>query len=89
MNMKVVMLYRPNSESARKVEEFAHDLEHQHQAKIELVSLDTRAGASAASLYGVMQNPAILVLGNDGRLIREWQGSNLPLKNEVSYYMHQ
>ena len=83
------MLYRPNSESARKVEEFAHDLEHQHKARIDLVSLDTRDGSSTASLYDVMQNPAILVLGNDGRLIKDWQGSTMPLMSEVSYYTHQ
>ena len=71
--MKVVMLYRPNSEYSRRVEDFAHDLERQYQARIDLVSLDTRDGVSTASLYDIMQNPAVLVLGNDGQLIKEWQ----------------
>lgn len=84
--MKVVMLYRPNTEYSRKVEEFAHDLEREHQARIDLQSLDTRDGSSLASLYDVMQYPAILVLSDDGSLLREWQGTNLPLKSEVSYY---
>ena len=87
--MKVVVLYRPNSEYARRVENFAHDVERQYQARIDLVSLDTRDGSSTASLYDIMQNPAVLVLGNDGRLIQQWQGGQLPLMNEISYYAHQ
>jgi thioredoxin-like negative regulator of GroEL len=87
--MKVVLLYRPNSEYSRSVEEFARELERQYQARIDLVSLDTRDGASTASLYDVMQNPAVLVLANDGQLVQQWQGGNLPLMNEISYYTHQ
>lgn len=88
MFMKVVVLYRPNSEYARRVEDFAKELERQYQARIDLLSLDTRDGASTASLYDVMQNPAILVLANDGQLVKDWQGGNMPLMNEISYYTH-
>lgn len=82
------MLYRPNSEYSRPFEDFARDLERDHQARIDLVSLDTRDGSSTASLYDIMQYPAILVLREDGQLVKEWQGSSLPLKNEVSMYTH-
>lgn len=85
--MKVVVLYRPNSEFSRQVEDFARDLEREYRARIDLVNIDSRDGSSTASLYDVMQNPAVLVLGNDGQLVKEWQGSNsLPLKSEISYY---
>jgi thioredoxin-like negative regulator of GroEL len=86
--MKVVVLYRPNSETSRSVEDFVKELEKEHKARVDLVSLDTRDGSSTASLYDVMQNPAILVLANDGQLVKDWQGKSLPLKNEVSYYTH-
>ena len=83
----MVVLYRPNSEHARKVEEFVRDFSHDDRSrKIELVSLDTRDGASTASLYDVMQYPAILALANDGRVIKEWEGDMLPLRTEVAYY---
>lgn len=89
MLMKVVVLYRPNSEFSRKVEDFAHDLEREYQARIDLVNIDSRDGSSTASLYDIMQNPAVLVLGNDGQLIKEWQGGDrLPLKGDISYYTH-
>ena len=85
--MKLVVLYRPNSEHARKVEEFARDFSHSHaNKKLELVSLDTRDGASTATLYDVMQYPAVLVLKDDGQILKEWEGEMLPLINEVAYY---
>lgn len=82
------MLYRPGTEYSRPVEDFARDLEREYQARIDLVSLDTRDGSSTASLYDIMQYPAILVLRDDGQLVKDWQGGNLPLKNEVSMYTH-
>ena len=82
------MLYRPGSEYSRPVEDFARDLEREYQARIDLVSLDTRDGSSTASLYDIMQYPAILVLRDDGQLVKDWQGGTLPMKNEVSMYTH-
>lgn len=84
--MRVVVLYRPNSEHSRWVEAFAQDLEKQFQASIDLLSLDTREGVSTASLYDVVQHPAVLVLGNDGQLVRDWQGNTWPLMSEITYY---
>ena len=80
-------MYRPNSDHARKVEDFARDYTRSHHnQKLELVSLNTRDGASTASLYDVMQYPAVLALSNDGQLVREWEGDMLPLQSEVAYY---
>lgn len=84
--MKVIVLYRPNSEFSRVVEEFSHDFERRYTRKIELVSLDTRDGAATATLYDITQYPAILAIRDDGQLLKEWQGGVMPLMNEVSYY---
>lgn len=84
------MLYRPNSDHARVVEEFAKDFSKHHTGgKLNLVDLNTRDGSSTASLYDVMQYPAVLALTDDGQLIKEWEGERLPLMNEVAYYSHQ
>lgn len=88
----MVVLYRPNSEHARTVEEFVDTLKRRSGTaddKIEMVSLDTRDGSATASLYDVVQYPAILALQNDGRLLKDWQGSTMPLVNEVSSYTHE
>lgn len=87
MSMKVLFLYRPNSEHARTVEDFARDFSRSHgDARIELVSVDTRDGVSTATLYDIVQYPALLALTNDGQLLKEWQGEALPLMNELAYY---
>lgn len=85
--MKVVILYRPNSEHGRLVEAFAHDFTRAHPTrKVELLNIDTKEGSALASLYDMMQLPAILALAQDGQLLNSWQGEQLPLMNEVAYY---
>ncbi len=90
MHMKVLILYRPNSEHATTVESFVRDFEHQHDVgnKIELMSVNTREGAATASLYDVWQYPSIMVLGDDGRMLNMWQGEQLPLMDEIAAYAY-
>lgn len=89
--MKVLVLYRPNSEFARLVEVFVHDLQTQHgvdEKHLEVVDYDSRDGAATASLYDVMTQPSIIVVGNDGSFVKDWQGSELPLVEEVAGYIY-
>jgi hypothetical protein len=87
VSMKVLMLYRPNSDHARQVEEYARDFMNQHGAgRFDMVDLNTRDGVSTASLYDVMQYPALLAVTDDGQLVKEWEGRDLPLMNELAYY---
>ncbi len=87
--MKVVILYRPNSEHARLVEEFIHDYKSRHvDTKLEVINIDSREGSSLANLYDVLQYPAILVLREDGYAQKVWQGDVLPLMDEVIAYSH-
>ena len=86
--MRVTILYRPNSEYARSVEEFAHDIERQQGVKTELSSIDTREGAAMATLYDIMQYPAVVVTRDDGGVIQSWLGEKLPLMNEVAAFAH-
>lgn len=88
--MKVLILYRPDSEHATRVETFVRDFEHQHDSlsdKVELLSIDTRDGWSTASLYDILSYPSILALDDDGRILNVWQG-DLPLMAEVAAYAH-
>lgn len=85
--MKVVALYRPQSDHARTVEDFARDLERRNKSsRVELISIDTRDGAATASLYDVVRYPAFLALQNDGQLLKDWQVPPMPQLNEISYY---
>ena len=82
------MLFRPDSGHARAVETFVHDFKSRYsEAKVELVNIDEREGIALASLYDIMQFPAVLALAGDGTLLQMWQGSQMPLMNEVAAYL--
>jgi hypothetical protein len=87
--VKLLILYRPDSEHSTAVESFVRDFQHQHDvgAKVELLSLNTRDGATTASIYDVMSYPAILALTDEGSVINSWQG-DLPLMDEVAGYVY-
>lgn len=87
--MKLIVLYRPNSEYARVVEQFVRDFERRGSGvEIELVDFDTPAAQSTSVLYGIMQHPTILALRDDGQLMKQWQGPDMPLQDEVASYLH-
>lgn len=85
------MLYRPESEHATAVESFVRDYQSRYESgrKLEMVSLNTRDGAATASLYDVMEYPAILALANDGSVLNVWQGTPMPLMDEVAGYAYE
>lgn len=86
--MKVIVLYHPNSEQDGLVQDYSHDYERFKAKKIELVSLETQAGADYARLYDITQYPAFLAISDSGTLQRLWQGSPMPLMDELDYYTH-
>lgn len=87
MDMKASILYRPNSEFARMVEEYVTDFKRSKGKDIELIDLNTRDGASTAALYGIVRYPSVLVTRDDGQVIKDWQGEQLPLMSELAVYL--
>lgn len=68
-------------------EDYVKDFERVHPDKsIELISLDTAAGADMARLYDVVRYPAILAISDNGSLQKLWQDRPWPLMDEVSAY---
>lgn len=85
--MKVLVLYRPNSEHSRLVEDFLRDFQQRYTRTdfpLEILDLNTREGASTASMYDIVQYPGILVVDSFGSVVRSWQGATLPLMAEVA-----
>lgn len=83
----MIVLYRPNSEHSRVIEDYLRDFQARHSLpKLEVMSLDTREGSATAALYDIMQYPAFLVVQNDGYVQKMWQGSDLPLMDEIVSY---
>lgn len=89
--MKLLVLYRPDSEYSRSVETFIHDFQDRHGSvvrKVEVLDSQSRDGMATMSLYDIMQQPALLALSDDGRLMQHWVGSTLPLMDEVASYFY-
>jgi hypothetical protein len=85
--MRVLILYRPNSEHGRVIEDFIRDYQARHQSgHLEVLNIDTREGMATATLYDIMQYPAIMVIQTDGQVQKVWQGGSLPLMEEVASY---
>ena len=85
--MKIVILYRPSSEHARVVERFIQEYRDRRSGgRLDVLDVDSRDGSATASLYDIMQYPAILALANDGSVLNSWQGDRLPLMDELAYY---
>jgi hypothetical protein len=84
--MKTVILYRPQSEQARAVEEFARDIDRQQNIQPELIDVDTPGATALVDLYGITSYPAVLVTREDGQLIQCWSSDRLPLMQEVAAF---
>lgn len=85
--MKALILYHPNSEHARTTEEYVHNFGQVSTVSIELESLETKDGAATATLYDIVSYPALLILDEQSRLQKVWQGDQLPLMDEVAGYL--
>ena len=89
--MKILVLYRPHSDHARRIEEFLHDLQRQHdidERNVQVLDIDSRDGIATASIYDVVSSPAIVVTDNVGGYVQSWTVSNLPLMQDVAAYAY-
>ena len=87
--MRLTILYREQSEHARDVATFVEMMRRQHpDKKPELESVETREGAATASLYGVMQYPAVIITTQDGRVMFQEEGLPMPIVAQVAGQLH-
>ncbi|MEJ0073096.1 MAG: hypothetical protein WDN27_03385 [Candidatus Saccharibacteria bacterium] len=89
--MKLVVLYRPNGEFGSGVEEFVRGLQTRHDVpdeQIRVVDYDSPEGTAMAGTYGLMSEPSLIVVDDDGGYVKHWEGSELPLLEEVAGYLH-
>ena len=84
--MKVVILYRPNSEHERSVIDFAREFKHRTGYELALINIDSQDGDNTARLYDITRYPAVIAADDQGVVQQVWQDEHLPLINEVSFY---
>ena len=83
--MRVVCIYRDNEDYSRTVDEWLENIRRQTGREIETMNPDENPGFCES--YDVVDYPTILVLGDRGDVRASWGGRDLPLINEVLYYM--
>ena len=86
--MKASILYNPNSDHARQVEEFNRHLQMRSSREMDLVSTETKEGANLSTVYGILKYQAVLITRDDGSLVSLWQNENMPLIDEVIGYLN-
>ncbi len=85
--MKVVMVYRDDSDRARAVIDFLRDVKRQTGHDIEVMDPDSAEGADFCRVYDIVEYPTMLALDDDGHLQNTWRGLPLPTISETSYYL--
>ena len=83
--MRVVCIYRDNQDYSRSVSEWLENIRRQTGREIETMDPDHNTGFCEA--YDIVEYPTILALGERGEVRASWRGKELPLINEVLFYM--
>ena len=87
--MKVVMLYRPNTEHERQALDYIRDFAMQTGKKLPTLDPDSPEGVDICRLYDIMQFPAILATDDEGHVQNLWTNYHMPTFSELSYYVPQ
>ena len=84
--MRVVIVYKENSDHAREVIDYLRDFKRQTGKMLEEIDPEKRENIGFVEAYDVVEYPTILALTDDGQVVNSWRGTPLPIINEVSYY---
>lgn len=84
--MRVVCVWRRESDYGRMMEEWLRDFERRTGKEIESLDPDTSNGESFCRTYDIVEYPAIVAVGDDGAVLASWRGQMLPRFDEVSYW---
>lgn len=85
--MRVVVVYKEQTDYARQVSEYLRDFQHQTGHTLEVIDPDSMAGVDFCRTYDIMQYPTIVAVAQDGSLQNSWSGMPMPTISEVSYYV--
>lgn len=84
--MRVLVVYRYESDHAREVLDYMRDYTRQTGHEIEEINPDTPEGSHFCRTYDIVEYPTMMALDSSGRIQQMWRGRPLPTISEVSYY---
>ena len=83
--MRIICIFKEKQDYSRSVNEWLENFHRQTGREIE--TMDPEKNVSFCEAYDVVEYPTILALGDRGDVRASWKGRELPLVNEVLYYM--
>lgn len=85
--MKVIIVYKDESDHARTVVDFLRDFESQTGHIIETLDPETNEGERFCQAYDIVQYPTVIALSDNSTMQNMWRGLPLPTISEVSFYV--
>lgn len=83
--MRTICIFRENQDYSREVNDWLENFRRQTGRELETMDPDTDPNFCEA--YDIVEYPTIIALGERGEVRASWRGRNLPLINEVLYYV--
>ena len=83
--MRVAIIYRDDQDYSRSVEEWLEAFRRQTGKKLERIDPDR--DPHFCEVYDIVEYPTNIAIGNQGDVRAMWRGRDLPLINEVSFYV--
>ncbi len=85
--MRVVVVYKNESDHARDVLDYLRDFKRQTGHDIETLDPEQPAGEQFCRAYDIVEYPTVIALSDDSHMQNLWRGLPLPTISEVSYYV--
>lgn len=85
--MRVVVVYKQQTDYARRVEDYMFDFKRQTGRELEVLNPESKEGISFCEAHDLLEYPTILALSDEGQAVSTWRGFPLPTISEVSYYV--
>ncbi len=85
--MRVVIIWRDESDYGRTVTEWLHDCERRIGVAPESLSPDEPEGEGICRAYDIVEYPSMLAIDDGGKVMQMWRGRDLPRIDDVAYYL--
>ena len=85
--MRVVVIYKDNTDYTRTVLDYLHDFERQTGHQLETIDPETPGGIQFCETYDIIDYPTTIAICDSGVMQNEWRSLPMPTISELSYYV--
>jgi hypothetical protein len=85
--MRVVIVYKNESDYARDVSDFLRDFKRQTGHDLQTLEPESTEGEAFCRAYDIVEYPTVIAISDDSVMQNTWVGLPLPTISEVSFYV--